>query len=177
MMSLSRKLTFVLFITIILMFVQCKKNKSKSSSSTSSPTSNTEQQGNGKFEFKANGVQYQFNKMVGAYENNSVSGSDLHISAAGNTGYQALGSISNFSVVETNSITSGFSLTFYFNYIPYGIVPGNSMYANSHGTIQVTEIKIINGKRYAKGIFSGVAYRNSTDSLVITNGIFQDQNF
>lgn len=175
MMTLLRNSFYQFFIVVLFLCIQCKKNKSSSSSSP--PPSNTEQHGNGKFEFKANGVQYQFNNMVGAYENISVSGSALHISAAGNTGYQGLGSISNFSVVGTNSITSGFSLTFYFNNIAYGILPGSSMYANSHGTIQVTEIKIIDGKRYAKGIFSGVAYRNPTDSLIITEGIFQDRNF
>jgi hypothetical protein len=173
--NLSNSTFLTLMVLILLNCIQCKKKNETNTSSP--PPSNSGTQDNGKFEFKANGTLYKFNKMVGAYENNSSTGPALQISASGNTGYHALGSISNFTAIETNSITSGFALTFFFNNVDYGILPGSSMYAGSHGTIQVTEIKTLNGKRYAKGIFSGVAYRNATDSLVITEGVFQDHNF
>lgn len=171
----SAILKIALVALITLSNVQCKKKKDDDPNSSSN--SNTGGQGNGKFEFKANGTLYQFNNMVGAYEDVTVSGSVLNISAAGSSGYQALGSISNLTAAGTSPITTGFSLTFYFNNVAYGILPGSSMYAGSHGTIQVTEFKTVNGKRFAKGTFSGVAYRNATDSLVITDGVFQDRNF
>lgn len=131
----------------------------------------------GKFEFKANGVQYKFNNMVGAYEDSLVSGVVLAISAAGNSGYQALGSIADFDTVGTNPVSSGFSLIFYINNTIYGIVPGSSLYTGSHGTIHVTELKTVDGTRYAKGTFSGVAYKDASDSLIITEGVFQDRHF
>lgn len=115
--------------------------------------------------------------MVGAYEDTTVSGVVLSISAAGSPGYQALGSIPDFDAVGTSPINTGFSLVLFLNNVAYGIVPGSSMYAGSHGTLHVTELKTVGGTRYAKGTFSGVAYRNATDSLVITEGVFQDRNF
>lgn len=169
----SKNFICSLIILLTITNIQCKKKKEEPASSSSNSTSS--QQNTGRFEFKGNGVEYKFNKMVAAYQNSS----NLSVSAAGETGYQAFIDISNFNNVGTNPITSGFAVNIYFpNNVAYGILPGSNLYGNSHGTIQITETITIDGKIYAKGTFSGVAYRNGyPDSLVITEGYFQDKNF
>lgn len=51
----------------------------------------------------------------------------------------------------------------------------SNTFSKSHGTLSIKKINSGNNSSfYAEGTFSGVAYYSNTDSIVITNGNFQE---
>jgi hypothetical protein len=134
---------------------------------------------NGKFEFYANGSLIQMNKTVAVNENLTTAGSVLTISATNGSAASAIGGIDNYNgprLYNLNEDNSNY-IALSFNGKVYYLTGGNALAPQSSGVITITD-EITNGNfKNTKGTFSGVAYASSNDSVVIANGVFEDDDF
>ncbi len=160
---------------IILLLLTCAVifscNKKKKDEDTPTPDSS------GFFRFKANGTLVEMNTNVFVNDNKTTSALLLSVTATGSSGYSAFGGVSDFngatSYVFENNPSS--YILFTINGTVYTL--GKALQDKSHGTLIVTGVKNATDFDYTKGIFSGVAYASPTDSVVITDGEYQDKNY
>lgn len=134
---------------------------------------------NGKFEFLANGTLIQMNKTVAVNENLTTAGSVLTISATNGAAASAIGGIDNYNgprLYNLNEDNSNY-IALSFNGKVYYLTGGNALAPQSSGIITVTDETTNGNFKNTKGSFSGVAYASSNDSVVITNGVFEDDDF
>ncbi len=134
----------------------------------------------GKFEFYANDVLHQMNKGVDVHDNTTTAGNILNVAAynSDNTG-SAVGGIANYTGPDTYDLSADSSnyIAFTINSKTYYLTGGNIMAPKAHGVVIVTDETTTGNFKNTKGTFSGVAYASSTDSVVITGGIFTDDDF
>jgi hypothetical protein len=150
--------------------MSCNK---KDDDNTPTPTPTT----NGFFRFKANGTLVEMNSNVYVSDNKTTTALVLSVSATGASGYSVFGGINDFSgagdyVFESNPSSY---ILFTINGTVYTL--GKALQPKSHGTLTVTGVKNISSFDYTKGTFNGVAYASASDSVVITNGEYQDKNY
>lgn len=134
----------------------------------------------GKFEFYANGVLHQINNIVDVHKNTTTAGSTLTIGATNASSTEsAIGGIDNYTGPATYDLSADISnyIGLTFNGKTYYLTGGNSLAPKSHGVVIVTDQTITGNFKNTKGTFSGVAYASSTDSVTITGGVFEDDDF
>lgn len=134
--------------------------------------------GTGKFEFYANGSLIQMSKTVAVNENLTTAGSVLTFSATNGSNASAIGGIDNYNgprLYNLNEDNSNY-IALSFNSKVYYLTGGNALAPQSSGVVNVTNETTTGNFKNTKGTFSGVAYASSNDSVVITNGVFEDDD-
>jgi hypothetical protein len=116
---------------------------------------------------------------VDVHENLSTTGNILNIGATGGGSNAAVGGINDYTGPGTYDLAANNAnyIGFNLNGKTYYMTGGSPLAPKASGVWVITEEKTSGNFKNTKGTFSGVAYASANDSIVITNGVFIDDDF
>lgn len=148
----------VIAATVIVLFTACKKESSND---------NGDQPGQGYLRAKINGTLWEATRDIKAWGSNKVNiygrGNDIYPVLQISVGYS--GNTGSFSMTDTTT-----------DFLNFQDVNGKLFVIREHygqGTINVTDVRTVNGQKMLTGTFQGKAFTmDRTDSIEFTEGAF-----